>query len=100
MSYDDWKKERLAAWDKKSTWSNLRNQSYESSRMSDDLYYNLGTYIDERQNAAIPVAGEGGMEFLRALSVVSRWGSRLYPPLRIATITIDVVITTAEIEGY
>ena len=102
QSYADWQRDRQAYWDNMAEIGaklniDVRTTSY---RSSDDYYANLGSYIAQRQEEAIPVAGEGGMEFLRTLSVVTRFGSRFYPPLRLATIAIDVVITTAEIEGY
>lgn len=102
QSYADWQRDRQAYWDDMAERGaklniDIRTTSY---RSSDEYYANLGSYIAQRQEDALPIAGEGGMEFLRSLSVATRWGSRILPPLRFATIAIDVVIIYGEIEGY
>lgn len=102
QSYADWQRDRQAYWNNMAELGaklniDIRTTSY---RSSDDYYANLGTYIAERQEAGIPVAGEGGMEFLRSLSVATRWGSRILPPVRFATIAIDSVLLYLEAQGY
>lgn len=102
QSYADWQRDRQAYWDNMADLGaklniDIRTTSY---RSSDDYYANLGSYIAQRQGEATPIAGEGGMEFLRVLSLASRWGSRIYPPLRFATVAIDVVYLYGETQGY
>lgn len=98
MSYKQWQAERQGHWDNMNRFG--ANVSIADSRVSDDYYNNLGTYISQRQDEAIPVAGEGGMQFLRAASGVSRVVARYFPPASFVTFAIDTVITVAELEGY
>ena len=98
MSYKQWQAERQAHWDNMNRFG--ANVSIADSRVSDDYYNNLGTYIAERQEEAIPVAGEGGMQFLRAASGASRLAARYFPPASYLTFAIDTVIIVAELEGY
>lgn len=98
MSYKQWQAERQAHWDKMNRFG--ANVSITDSRVSDDYYKNLGSYISARQEEAIPVAGEGGMQFLRGASSVSRLAARYFPPASFITFAIDTVIKVAEAEGY
>ena len=98
MSYKQWQAERQAHWDNMNRFG--ANVSIADSRVSDDYFNNLGTYIAERQEEAIPVAGEGGMQFLRAASGASRLAARYFPPASFVTFAIDTVIIVAELEGY
>lgn len=98
MTYKEWQAER------ETYWANMDrfgfNLDIADSRVSDDYYNNLGTYISERQEEAIPVAGEGSMQFLRAASGASRFAARFFPPASFITFAIDTVIAVAEAEGY
>ena len=98
MSYKQWQAERQAHWDNMNRFG--ANVSIADSRVSDDYFNNLGTYIAQRQEEAIPVAGEGGMQFLRAASGASRIAARYFPPASFVTFAIDTVIIVAELEGY
>lgn len=98
MSYKQWQAERQAHWDNMNRFG--ANVSIADSRVSDDYFNNLGTYIAQRQEEAIPVAGEGGMQFLRAASGASRLAARYFPPASFVTFAIDTVIIVAELEGY
>lgn len=98
MSYDQWKAERQTHWDNMNRFG--ANVSIADSRVSDDYFNNLGSYITQRQEEAIPVAGEGGMQFLRAASGASRIAARYFPPASFVTFAIDTVIIVAELEGY
>ena len=98
MSYKQWQAERQAHWDNMNRFG--ANVSIADSRVSDDYFNNLGTYIAQRQEEAIPVAGEGGMQFLRAASGASRIAARDFPPASFVTFAIDTVIIVAELEGY
>jgi len=98
MSYEQWQAERQAHWDNMNRFG--ANVSIADSRVSDDYYNNLGSYIAQRQEEAIPVAGEGGMQFLRAASGASRIAASYFPPFSFVTFAIDTVIIVAELEGY
>lgn len=98
MSYQQWQAERQAHWDNMNRFG--ANVSIADSRVSDDYFNNLGSYIAQRQEEAIPVAGEGGMQFLRAASGASRLAARYFPPASFVTFAIDTVIVVAELEGY
>jgi len=98
MSYKQWQAERQAHWDNMNRFG--ANVSIADSRVSDDYFNNLGTYIAQRQEEAIPVAGEGGMQFLRASSFVTKWASRYFPPASFLAFYIDQVIFMAEGQGY
>jgi len=98
MPYDQWQAERQAHWDNMNRFG--ANVSIADSRVSDDYYNNLGSYITQRQEEAIPVAGQGSMQFLRAASGASRLVGRYFPPASFVTFFIDTVITVAEQEGY
>lgn len=98
MSYKQWQAERQAHWDNMNRFG--ANVSIADSRVSDDYYWNLGSYIAQRQEEAIPVAGEGGMQFLRAASGASRLAARYFPPASFVTFAIDTVIVVAELEGF
>ena len=91
MSYEAWKEERTAYWKsiddanaKYSIRPNVRTESYQSS---DEFYYGLAEDIEQRQIEATPIAGEGFREFFTALGNVSALGSKVFPPLRIVTLT-------------
>ena len=98
MSYKKWQAKRQAHWDNMNRF--VANVSIADSRVSDDYFNNLGTYIAQRQEEAIPVAGEGGMQFLRAASGASRIAAKYFPPFSFVTFAIDTVIIVAELEGY
>lgn len=98
MSYKKWQAERQAHWDNMNRFG--ANVSIADSRVSDDYFNNLGTYIAQRQEEAIPVAGEGGMQFLQGASWAARLGARFFPPASFLAFYIDTVIIVAELEGY
>lgn len=88
LSYDDWLAERNQYWNNvaENNAKYFRDTRTTSYRSSDDYFANLGSYIENRQLEATPIAGEGFVEFFTALGDVSALGSKVFPPLRIVTL--------------
>lgn len=94
MSIKQWQAERQAYWDTISEFNEKMGTSFRtvSYRSSDEYYANLGSYIEERQQDATPVAGEGSREFFETLGYVSATGSKIFPPLRFVTLASRAIL--------
>jgi hypothetical protein len=77
MMYKDWKAERQAAMDARTP--TLLDAAYKRANLNDSFYYGLESQIEKRQQAKIPIAGEGAVAFFSGLSDVLRWGSKVVP---------------------
>ena len=101
QSYDDWLADRQQYWDSvaENNAKYFRDTRTTSYRSSDDYYANLGSYIENRQLEATPIAGEGFVEFFTALSDVSALGSKVFPPLRIVTLASRGLLAIEEFKN-
>ena len=95
MTLQEWRAERQSYWDSISELNQIMGTSARTTsyRSSDEYYANLGTYIEERQEEATPVAGEGSREFFETLGYVSATGSKIFPPLRFVTLASRLVLS-------
>ena len=94
MKYEDWKAERQAAMDARTSSQLALDQAYQQANQSDAFYYGLESKIEERQQAKIPIAGAGAVTFFSGLTTTLKWGTRVVPfltPLYLLSRTTEYV---------
>jgi hypothetical protein len=92
MMYEDWKAERQAAMDARTP--TLLDAAYKRANLNDSFYYGLESQIEKRQQAKIPIAGEGAVAFFSGLTTTLQWGTKVAPfltPLYLLSRTTEFV---------
>lgn len=82
MSLEQWKVERQRYLDSRSTSQKIRDAQYQQYYRNVAYYNSLGDRIRTRQQAAIPTAGEGLVEFLEVSGKVFKGLGTVFPVAR------------------
>lgn len=87
QSYDDWKADRAKAMAERTPYRMMIDAAYQAANQNDNYYAGLASRIDAREDAKMPIAGEGAVRFLTIASDVAKPLTRLgFPGLVIYSI--------------
>jgi len=82
QSYDEWKRERQAYLDSRSAAQIALDVQYQEYNRNDAYYNTLGDRIRQRQLAAIPIAGQGLLQFLDTTGRIAKGVGFVFPIAR------------------
>jgi hypothetical protein len=87
QSYDDWKADRAKAMAERTPYRVMLDAAYQAANQNDNFYAGLASRIEAREEAKMPIAGEGAVRFLTMASDVTKPLTRLgFPGLVIYSI--------------